>query len=75
MCVINLEKESEGSHWVLLFIDRKTALHFDSFGLEYIPKEVISKIKDKYIIHNIFRIQDDDSILCLLCKDFIVLIS
>ena len=39
------------------------AVHFDSFGIEYIPQEVLSKIKDKSTMHNILRIQNDDSIM------------
>ena len=35
-------------------------MYFDSFGIEYIP----NKIKDKSIIHNIFRIQSDNTITC-----------
>ena len=38
--VINLDdKKSQGVHWVSLFIDRNTAVYFDSFGIEYIPQE------------------------------------
>ena len=33
-------------------------------GIEYILQEVLNKIKDKSITHNIFRIQDNDSIMC-----------
>ena len=40
------------------------AVYFDSFGIEYVPQEILDKIKDKSISHNIFRIQDDNSILC-----------
>ena len=32
--------------------------------MEYIPQELSNKIKDKSIIHNIFRIQDNVSIMC-----------
>ena len=39
-------------------------MSFDSFGIEYIPLEVLNKIKDKSITRNIFRIQDDESIMC-----------
>ena len=38
--------------------DRSTAVYFDSFGIEYIPQEVLKKIKYKLITHSIFRIQD-----------------
>ena len=39
-------------------------MYFDSFGVEYIPQEVLNKIQDKSITHNIFRIQDSESIMC-----------
>ena len=39
-------------------------VYFDFFGMEYIPQEIKSKIKDKSITHNIFRVQDDESIMC-----------
>ena len=49
-----------------------TAVHSDSFGIEYILEEVLSKFKDKSITHNIFRIQDDVSIICVFyCIAFI----
>ena len=56
--VINLdEKKSKGTHCLSLLIDRNTAVYFDSFGIEYIPQEVLNKIRDKSIPRNIFRIQ------------------
>ena len=39
-------------------------MYFDSFGIEYISQEVLSKIKDKSITQNIFRTQSDDFIMC-----------
>ena len=60
-------KKSKETHWVSLFIDRNTAVHFDSVGIEYIPQEVLNKIKDKSITYNIFRIQHDGSIMCGFC--------
>ena len=48
------------------------AVYFDSFGIEYIPLEVLNKIRDKSITHNIFRIQDNESIFSgLYCIAFI----
>ena len=42
------------------------------FGIEYIPEEVLNKIRDKSIAHKIFRIQDNESITCeFYCIDFI----
>ena len=40
------------------------AVYFDSFRIEYIPLEVLNEIRDKSITHNIFRIQDNESIMC-----------
>ena len=68
MYVINLnDKNGKGMHWVSLFINRNTAVYFDSFGNEYIPEEVLNKIKDKLINHNIFGIDDNESIVCGFC--------
>ena len=61
------DKKYKETHWVSLFIDRNGPGYFDSFGIEYIPQEVIKKFRDKSIIHNIFRIQSDDSIMCAFC--------
>ena len=60
MYVINLDdKESKGTPCVSLSIDRNGAVHCDSFEIEYIPQDVLTKTKDKSIIHDIFRIQDN----------------
>ena len=59
-----MTKKSKGTHSVSLFIDRNTSVYFDSFGIEYIPQEVLNKIKDKSITHNIFRIQGNEFIMC-----------
>ena len=42
-------------------------MYFYSLGIQYIPQEVLEKIKDKSITHNIFRIQDNGSIMCGFC--------
>ena len=44
----------------------------DSFGIEYIPQEILNKIKDKSTTQNIFRIQNNESIMCgFYCIAFI----
>ena len=43
---------------------QNTAVYFDSFGIGCIPQEVLNKIKDKSITHNVFRIQDNESSMC-----------
>ena len=63
--VINLnDKNSKGTHWVSLFTDRNLDVYFDFFGIDYIPQEVLNKDKNKSTTHNIFRIQDNESIMC-----------
>ena len=71
--VINLcDQQGKGTNWVSLFIDRNSAVYLDSFGIDYIMQEVLNKIKDKFITRNIFRIQNDDSIMCrFFCTAFI----
>ena len=71
--IINLDdKKSKGPCWVSLFIDRNTAVYFDSFGIEYYHQEVSNEIKDKSITHNIFRTQSDDYNMCgFYCITFI----
>ena len=40
--------------------------------LNIFQKKVLNKVKDKSITHNIFRIQDNDSIMCeFICIAFI----
>ena len=41
-------------------------------SIEYISQEVLNKIKDKFVTHNIFRIQSDDSAMCgFYCMAFL----
>ena len=71
--IINLDdKQIKETYWGLLFIDRNTAVNFDSFEAEYVPQNVLCKIKDKSITHTIFRTQHDDSVMCgFYCITFI----
>ena len=39
-------------------------IYFDSFGVEYIPKEIMERIKNKNIKTSIFRIQENNSTMC-----------
>ena len=53
-----MERMSTKKHIVFHYFLREIQLYlFDSFGIEYIPQEVLKKIKDKYITHNMFRVQ------------------
>ena len=64
--VTNLDEYSDiGTHWVSLWVNNSNNVtYFDSFGVEYIPKEIKTLIGNKNIKANIFRIQAYDSIMC-----------
>ena len=53
-----------------LSVNNKTAIYFDSFGVEHIPKEIMKFIGNKKIITNIYRIQTYDSIMCGFVLDY-----
>ena len=56
--VINLDEYHDiGTHWVALYVNNKTIIYFDSFGVEHIPREIMKFIARKKIITNIYRIQ------------------
>ena len=39
--IINLDEyELIGIHWITLYINIENVTYFDSFGIEYIPKEI-----------------------------------
>ena len=71
--VINLDEYSHiGAHWIALYVKNNNITYFDSFGVEYIPKEIKAFIKNRNIKTNIFRIQAYDSIMCgYFCTGFI----
>ena len=53
-------------------MENNNVTYFDSFGVEHIPKEIITFINNKNITKNIFRIQAYDSIMCgYFCIGFI----
>ena len=71
--VINLDEYSDiGTHWVALYVYNDDVTYFDSFGVEYIPKEIKKFINNENIKTNIFRIQPYNSIMCgCFCIGFI----
>ena len=62
--IINLDEYNDiGTHWVALYVNNKTIIYFDSFGVEHIPREIM-----KFI----YGIQAYDSIMCgYFCIGFI----
>ena len=44
--VINLDhSKNTKTHWIVIFVKEDEVVYFDSFGVEYIPKEIMEKIK------------------------------
>ena len=51
---------------------RDEVIYFDSFGVEHIPKEIKGFIGNKNIKASIYRIQANDSVICVyFCIGFI----
>ena len=71
--IINLDEYSDmRTHWVALCVQNNNVTYFDSFGVQYIPKEIKTFIGNKNIKTNIFRIQAYDSIMCrYFCIEFV----
>ena len=69
----NLDEYADvGTHWIVLYISNNNAIHFDSFGVERILKEITKFIGNKNIKANILRIQAYDSMMCgYFCIRFI----
>ena len=65
--VINLDEYADvGTHWIALFCNKNEIVYFDSFGVEYIPEEIKEFIGNKNIKARIFRVQENNSIMCLV---------
>ena len=62
--VINLNGyKSIGTHRIDLNANDDNVTYFDSFGVEYIPKEIRRFIGNKNIKTNVYRIQTYDSVM------------
>ena len=63
--ITNLEEfKSIRIHWKAFSVNGNNEIHFDSFGVEHIPKEIKKFIGNKNIIENIHSIQASNSIMC-----------
>ena len=63
--IINLDEyESIETYCIAFYVNAENITYFDSFEIEYIPKEIKKFIGNKNIKTNIFRIQANDSIMC-----------
>ena len=66
------EYEDVGTHWIALFCKKDEIVYFHSFGVEHIPEEIKEFIGNKTIKANIFRLQENNSIICgYFCIGFI----
>ena len=72
--VIDLDEYSDiGTYWIALYVQNNDVTYFDSFEVEYIPKDIKTFIGNNNIKTNIFRIQVYDSIMSrYFCTGFIV---
>ena len=71
--VINFDEHYDiGTHRIALYVQNNDVIYFDSFGVEYISKEIKTFINKKNIKRNIFIIQAYDSMMCgYFCIQFI----
>ena len=62
---INLDGyKSIGTNWIALYVNDVNVTYFDSFGVEYIVKEIKKFIGHKNIAKNDYRIPACCSIMC-----------
>ena len=68
------ENEDVGTHWIALYALNNDIIQFDSFGVEYVSKEIKRLIGNKNIKTNKFRIQANNSMMygyfCIRFTDF-----
>ena len=71
--VINIDEYTDvATHWIALYAKSTEIIHFDSFGVEHVPKEIKKFIGYKNIKTNILRIQANNSVTCgYFCTAFI----
>ena len=68
--VINLDhSENTGTHWIVIFVKSNEVIYFDSFGVEYIPKEIMKRIKNKNITFTIYL---EFKIFCILFIEYMI---
>ena len=70
---INLDDDiSISTRWVAFYVNGDNIINFDSFGVEYIPKETKKFIENQNITSTIFIIQTNESVMCgYFCIEFI----
>ena len=62
--MINLNEYADvGTHWIALYCKNDETVYFDSFRVEYVPKETERFIGHKNIKTNILRMQANNLIM------------
>ena len=71
--VINLDEYADvGTHQIALFCNKNTVIYIEIFGVEHIPNKIKEFIGNENIKANIFRVQANDSVMCIyFCIGFI----
>ena len=63
-------------HWIALFCKKNEIVYFNRFGVEPVPEEIKKFIGHKNIMSNIFRVQENNSIMseyfCIGFIDFVL---
>ena len=63
--VIHFDEYADvGTHWISFYVLDNDATHFNSFGVEHVPKEIKCFTGNKNRHTNIFRIQANNSVMC-----------
>ena len=63
--LINFDEYADvGTHWIDLFCNRNEIVYFDSLGAEHVSEEIKEFIANKNKKSNIFRVKENDSIMC-----------
>ena len=74
--VINLQDSlGPGTYWVVVFVKKNEVIYFDSFGVEYIPREIEKSVGNKNIKTNLFRIIYNSVMrgyICILFVEFML---
>ena len=53
-----------GTYWITLYVNKINVIYFDSFGVEYIPKEIKTFMVNKNITTTFYRIQAQNTTMC-----------
>ena len=53
-----------GTYWIALYVNNINVIYFDSFGVEYIPKEIKTFMVNKNITTTFYRIQAQNTTMC-----------